>query len=144
VIARLLLICSVCLLSGCSEPDKTGPAPVYPITGKVTVDGESPGEALQISVHNLDGYDPSVESKPGGLMQPDGSFALHTYNAGDGLPVGKYALTFEWKTLNMVSMSHSGEDRLKQRYANVEDSPKEFEVDGSGPVDLGTIPLTTK
>jgi hypothetical protein len=78
------------------------------------------------------------------LTQSDGSFSLNTYEAGDGVPAGRYALTFFWGKWNAISNSYGGKDQLKDRYSKPEKSPTQFEVDGSAPVDLGTIELSTK
>lgn len=54
------------------------------------------------------------------------------------------ALTFLWGKWNPISNSYGGKDQLNDRYSKPEESKIQFEVDGSGPVDLGTIALTTK
>jgi hypothetical protein len=78
------------------------------------------------------------------VTNDDGSFSLNTYVTGDGAPVGKYVLTFKWCEWNGFSNNYSGPDKLKDRYSDSKTSKIQFEVDGSGAVDLGTIPLTTK
>lgn len=138
-----LLIAAICF-SSCSDGIDRGSKPVYPVTGKVTVDGKPPGSVVQIGVHYEEGIDAEDPSTSSGSTQPDGTFALNTYTKGDGLPAGKYKLTFAWKEFNAMSMGYTGEDKLSQRYSDVEDAPVEFMVDGSGPVDLGTIKLTTE
>lgn len=70
--------------------------------------------------------------------------ALNTYEKGDGVPVGRYRLTFEWRQWNAVSMSYGGPDSLKGRYATPKASKIHFVVRESTPVDLGTVLLTTK
>lgn len=132
------------LLSSCRDQIDRGSKAVYPVTGTVTVDGKPPGASLQIQVHEKGGIDSADPSTSSGSTNPDGTFGLQTYIAGDGVPEGEYTLTFTWRELNAISMSYSGEDLLNDRYSDVENSEVKFKVDGSGPVDLGTIALTTE
>jgi hypothetical protein len=141
---HFLLIFAVLSLSACEDKIKPGSKQTFPVSGVVTVDGKPPGSPISISVHDEKGIDPDDPSVSSALVKNDGSFTLSTYQDGDGVPVGKYTLTFFWGTWNAVSMSFGGEDKLKNRYRKAEDSPVTFEVDGSGPVDLGTIELTTE
>lgn len=139
-----LLIFCVLALSACEEKINPGSKQTFPVTGIITVDGKPPGSPIKISVHDAKGIDPNDPSVSWSLSKDDGSFALNTYQAGDGVPVGDYTLTFFWGTWNAVSMSFGGQDRLNDRYRKVEDSTVKFQVDGTGPVNLGTIELTTK
>lgn len=139
----LLIICAICL-SSCGDGIDRGSKPVFPVTGKVLVDGEAPGAVIQIAVHEQGGVDEEDPSVSSGHTETDGTFALNTYVAGDGVPEGEYTLTFTWKTFNAISMSYAGKDKLNGRYDDPETSDIKFTVDGSGPVDLGTIELTTK
>lgn len=142
-VQSVLVVCALAL-SSCGETIDPGSKPVYPVKGTITVDGKPPGTPIQIGVHDKQGVDTKDPSVSSGLCNADGTFALNTYNAGDGVPKGDYTLTFVWKNFNPVSVSYSGEDKLKGKYDKVEDSPVKFQVDGTGPVDLGTIELTTE
>ncbi|HUG18168.1 MAG TPA: hypothetical protein VMM56_04285 [Planctomycetaceae bacterium] len=139
----LLIFCAFAL-SGCEEKINPGSKQTFPVTGVITVDGKPPGSPISISVHDEQGIDPEDPSVSSSLSQNDGSFALNTYQQGDGVPVGKYTLTFYWGTWNAISMGFGGSDRLNDRYRKVEGSTIKFEVDGAGPIDLGTIELTTE
>lgn len=138
-----LMISAVCL-SSCGDGIDHGSKAVFPVTGTITVDGKTPGSALQIVVHEKGGIDKEDPSVSSGNTEPDGTFALSTYVTGDGVPQGEYALTFTWKEFNLLSATYSGKDKLNDRYSNPDTSEVKFTVDGSGPVDLGTIALTTK
>lgn len=138
------IILSTLCFSSCSDNIDRGSKAVYPVSGIVTVDGQPPGEVIQIGVHYSQGLDAADPSTSSGLTNKDGTFALNTYTQGDGVPIGEYTLTFTWKTFNQMSMSYTGEDKLNGRYDDVESSEVKFKVDGSGPVDLGIIALTTK
>ena len=138
-----LMLTAICL-SSCGDGIDRGSKVVFPVTGTITVDGKSPGSALQIAVHEKGGIDKEDPSVSTGVAQPDGTFALSTYVTGDGVPKGEYTLTFTWKEFNLMSATYSGEDKLNDRYSDPDTSEVKFTVDGAGPVDLGTIALTTK
>ena len=64
---------------------------VFPARGKVLVDGK-PLLDGQISFHELN----AKVAKPvriDALVEPDGTFALATYEGRDGAPEGEYAVT---------------------------------------------------
>ena len=132
------------MLSSCGKEKDPNRKATSPVTGKITVDGSAPATPLTILCHDLNGMDAANPTSPSGMTQEGGVFSLNTYETGDGVPVGKYALTFEWGQWNPVSNSFGGPDKLKDRYSDPKTSQVQFEVDGSGPVDLGTIELTTK
>ena len=132
------------VLSSCGKDADPNRKEVFPVAGKITVDGKDPGAPVQVSCQNVDGMDTQNPTVSGCLTANDGSFALNTYETGDGVPAGKYVLTFVWSKWNPISNSFGGKDQLKGRYSDPQKSEIRFEVDGSGPVDLGTIALTTK
>ena len=67
-----------------------------------------------------------------------------TYEAGDGIPPGEYAVTFKWQPFNLMTRDY-GPDKFKGRYAKAESSEIKVSVsEGDPPKDKGTIDLTTK
>jgi hypothetical protein len=138
-----LLLVIICHLAGCSSelpPRK----PTTPVTGVIRVDGAAPGSPLQIVCHKLDGIDAADHTVSQAHSDNDGEFALSTYQQGDGVPAGEYALTVTWGKLNPVSMSYSN-DAFKGRYNDPKTSQVKFTVkDADEPIDLGTIELSTK
>jgi hypothetical protein len=138
------MLLGLVLVSSCGPKVDPNRKATSPVTGKVTVDGKAPGSPLKIICHNLEGLDKQNPTFSWCLTDKDGTFTLNTYEAGDGVPVGKYALTFLWGKWNPISNSYGGKDQWKDRYSIADDSKMPIEVDGSGPVDLGTIALTTK
>ncbi len=138
---RMLWALGLCVLCSCGEE---GPArkATYPVTGTVMVDG-APAANLAIQVHNVNGMDKEQPTVSSAFTKEDGTFALATYDSGDGVPEGEYALTFMWGQMNLVSMNYGGPDRLKDRYRDPKKSEVRFEVNGE-PVDLGSIELRTK
>jgi hypothetical protein len=74
----------------------------------------------------------------------DGSFEIATYQQGDGVPAGDYALIFTWKPFNVMSRDY-GPDKFKGKYAKKEDPQHKFTVkEGDQPMDLGTFALSSK
>ena len=65
--------------------------PLYPVHGKVFFEGKPATKALVV-FHPLDDPDPEPV-QPHALVQPDGSFEIFTYQAGDGAPGGRYTVT---------------------------------------------------
>lgn len=145
ILLRRFSLCGLfLLLSSCGEETDPNRKTTFPVTGRVTVDGVAPSSPLTITCHDLDGIDQTNPTFSKCHTGEDGAFSMNTYETGDGVPEGKYALTFEWGQWNGISNSYGGPDKLKKRYDDPKTSKVQFEVDGSGPVDLGTIALTTK
>lgn len=144
MLRNCLLLLAAISLTSCGDGIDRGSKAVFPVTGVILVDGKAPGSVLQIGVHEQGGIDKEDPSVSSGISNEDGTFALSTYVTGDGVPKGEYTLTFTWKEFNAFSANYSGKDKLNNRYSDVETSEVKFTVDGSGPVDLGTIELTTQ
>ncbi len=112
----------------------------YPVSGKVTVDGKPVGK-LRVFAKAKEAGDPKYPILPQAETKEDGSFQLYSYEPGDGVPAGEYALTFTWQ--EFTGLIYQGPDKLNKRYADPAKSKITMTVE-KGPVDLGTIPLTTK
>lgn len=140
----LCLLLIVCLQISCSG--KRGDRKeTFPVTGQITVDGAVPTDPVQITCHNqaeVDKANPTFP--PPSVTGPEGKFTIDTYEKGDGLPVGKYALTFYIGKYNVINNNYGGPDALKDRYKDPKKSEVTFDVTGPEPLDLGTINLTTK
>jgi len=128
---------------GCGGPYGPPRKETFSVKGRFTVDGQPPGESLQVECHNKAGIDEKMPYVSQALTEPDGSFEISTYDKGDGMPAGDYVLTVTWKQFNAMSMSFGGEDKLKGRYEDPEKSEITVSVKDKS-VDLGEIPLTTK
>ncbi|QDU40357.1 hypothetical protein Mal4_47130 [Maioricimonas rarisocia] len=138
----LLVLCLCC--AGCGEEGPYRKVTV-PVTGQLLVDGKPPGTPVQITCHSLTGIDQEHPTFSKTVSGENGTFAISTYESGDGVPAGEYAVTFEWKTLNLVSMGYSGPDKLKGKYNDPDTSDVKFTItEDSEPIDLGTIELTTE
>jgi hypothetical protein len=119
-----------------------GPArqKTYPVIGKVTVDGKGVAH-VKVMAKAKEAGDPKFPILPQAITKDDGSFELFSYEPGDGIPSGEYALTFTWQDLD--GLRYAGPDKLKKRYAEPAKSMFKVTVE-KGPKDLGTIDLKTK
>ena len=113
----------------------------YPVTGKVTVDGNPVAQLRVFAKMKAAQANAKVPIAPQAQTKDDGSFQLYTYEPGDGVPSGEYALTFTWQ--KFTGLAFEGPDKLKNRYADPGKSTFPLTVEKSR-VDLGTIELKTK
>ncbi len=135
VLLTLLVCCS------CSKDDNR--KAVFPVTGKILVDGK-PVADIAIRCVDQAGFDRKNPTTSHTFTKPDGSFAISTYKSGDGVPVGDYVITLEWGQRNLISMQYGGPDKLNGKYADPKTSEIKFSVKPGVPTDLGTINVTTK
>jgi hypothetical protein len=113
-------------ISACSEDD--GRVPVYPVTGKVTVEREVPVGALVV----LYPVQPNGknELRPSGTVRSDGAFSLTTYVSDDGAPAGEYIATLQWSKLIKKGQDYSaGPNVVPKEYATRETSPWNLRVE---------------
>jgi len=138
---RLLVMIAVSLLfCSCSKRDYG--KETIPVTGEVYVDG-SPAAELNVTLHNVNGMDASVPTVSATFTKEDGTFALSTFEEGDGVPVGEYVATFEWGQFNALSRSYE-KDKLKGKYKDPKKSEFKVSVVEGQPTDMGRIDLKTK
>ncbi|HTN75740.1 MAG TPA: hypothetical protein VL096_10860 [Pirellulaceae bacterium] len=134
----LLAIPAVMLLSGCgkSEPKREA---VSPVTGKVSFNGQPPVGA-QLVLHSVT----PVAGRtlvPVALVNPDGTFKVTSYDAGDGAPPGDYVATITW--LKVTDEGGRGPNVLPKDYEKKETSPIKFKVvDGNN--EIPAIEITGK
>ncbi|MBW3599311.1 MAG: hypothetical protein KY475_18830 [Planctomycetes bacterium] len=141
--AAAVLIAGVFLASAsCSQSDPNRKA-TYPVAGELYVDGK-PAENVQVVLHDRAGMDTAQPTFSTTFTGKDGKFSLSTYEAGDGVPAGDYAVTFRWGELNVFSMQYGGPDKLKGKYDDPETTPFQVTVEEGKPTDLGRIELTTE
>jgi hypothetical protein len=110
------------------------------VTGKVTVDGKNVAH-VKVVARAKEVGDPKFPILPQAVTKDDGTFELFSYESGDGIPAGDYALAFTWQDLD--GLRYAGPDKLGNRYADPAKSTFKVTVE-ERPVDLGTIELTTK
>ena len=129
---------------GCGEPQMGNRKETAPVVGQIVVDGAPPSSPIKVMCHPVNGMDQENPSVSWCMTGEDSKFEISTYEAGDGVPPGDYKLTFLWGTMNVVSMSYGGPDKLGGRYDDPEESEFEFTVQAGEPLDLGQLQLTTK
>jgi hypothetical protein len=142
---RIGLSCLVvATLASCSEEEPFRKETVA-VTGQVLVDGQPPASPVQIQCHSLQGLDSEHPTFSQTVTGENGSFAISTYESGDGVPPGEYVLTFAWQEFNVISMSYGGPDKFGNQYSDSKTSEFKLSVaSGSEPIDMGQIQLSTK
>jgi hypothetical protein len=107
------------LLTGCGEARKA----VFPVKGKVLDADGNPAAGAKVIFHATDSQDPTAPH-PVGVADAAGEFTLTTYKKDDGAPAGSYAVTVQWSPEGInPNSAFAGADRLKGRYATVQNSP---------------------
>ena len=139
VLSAAILLASA---AGCSPqgPPRTA---TYPVTGQVFVDGQPTAE-LAVFFTNANGVDKNQPTFSTANTDAEGKFKVSTYESGDGIPEGTYAVTFMWGQVNLMTMSYGGPDKLNDRYSNPETSTFKVTVKRGEPADMGKLSLTTK
>jgi hypothetical protein len=137
-----IAVAALAMLQGCGEKPPNGPrVPTFPVVGQVLVDGK-PAEFLCVKCEPLFEKSAAVPDS-GAFTDKDGRFALFTFESGDGVPAGKYKLTFMWGSMNLMSGQYGPPDKLNNRYRKAADSPVEVEVSNKR-IEVGTIELSSK
>ena len=71
---------------------------VFPLAGKLTIDGQSPdlkpGVRLFVMLHGREKLDSASGPLFHAACKPNGEFSFNSYVQGDGIPAGKYVVTF--------------------------------------------------
>ncbi|WP_164102087.1 hypothetical protein [Candidatus Laterigemmans baculatus] len=83
------------LLAGCGGDDAWH-AETQPVQGKITINGQPPAGAV-VTLYPTGAEFDVRESKPWGVVGPDGIYQLRTYEKGDGAPRGEYDVTIVWR-----------------------------------------------
>jgi hypothetical protein len=93
-------------------------ASLYPLAGKVTIDGQ-PAQYAKPQRLVMMLYDPTRPDlppfkRPCKDISAEGTFAFGTYAKGDGLPAGKFVVTFA--VLRVTNQGLLGPDQLNNLY----------------------------
>jgi hypothetical protein len=130
----LAVLFALMLLDGCGRKRGPEPKPTHPVSGRVMMNGRPVANAL-IIFHPLDAdAADSSAVRAYGRTDAAGNFFLATYKAGDGAPVGRYAMTVT------IYDDKDGVHRLPVRYASPNSSLLRFQIPEGGAV-LETIEL---
>ena len=108
------LLGCLALFSGCFET--SWKAATCPTTGSVMVNGKPAFDAF-IRMTSRSGPIDERNSDCWAYVQEDGTFAMSTYEMGDGCPPGEYDLLLRWPADRLTMMP----DRLGGKYWNPED-----------------------
>jgi hypothetical protein len=124
VVAGVLLFSLLASACGPSRP------PLYPFTGKVTYKGK-PTPGAQLILHPVGSEDPNAP-QPSGVVKDDGSFALSTFQPGDGAPAGDYKVAIIWiEAKAKADRDAELPNKLPAKYADVKQSGLTLKVEKS-------------
>lgn len=84
-ICMLMTAGAILAMACCVGCGTTGPA-IAPVNGKVLIDGKPLTQGRVVAV-------PAAGRGANGIIQPDGSFTLSTYEPGDGALVGTHKIS---------------------------------------------------
>lgn len=102
-------------LPACGQSD--GKRPVFPVSGKVLIDGQ-PGHEVRLLFIPTNTAD-TMAPKPTAITDEQGNLIVTTYVTGDGAPEGEYKISLEWpKMVNYFGRMQPGPDRLGGKYKN--------------------------
>lgn len=126
-IVAVLGLTAACLAAGCRRAEnesldaflkQAGPnrLNVYPLAGKVTIDGQPPQFArpLRLVVMLNDPSNANLARRPARQCNDEGEFAFGTYRKQDGVPAATYVVTFA--VLKLTPQGFVGPDQLKNLY----------------------------
>jgi hypothetical protein len=92
-----LLTVTLAASCGKSRPEIKGKLPLFPVTGKVTMNGQPMPGAI-VLLHPIFEFPASAApQRPRAKAEDNGTFKLSTYANQDGAPAGKYYVTVSWK-----------------------------------------------
>jgi hypothetical protein len=113
--------------------------PVYPVTGKVIVEGDFPAGATVV----LHPVDSSRTIRPRGVVGVDGTFSVTTYLPADGAPAGEYKVTVAWNkpVRNRHGELVAGPGLTPRAYTHPETTPFAVTV-RSGDNELSPLQIT--
>jgi hypothetical protein len=133
--ALLIAVPSLLTLVGCAD----AVAPVFPVTGRVTYQGK-PAAGAQVFLNAVRANEIDDVSA-NATVKDDGTFAITTYEQGDGAPDGDYVVTVQWfKLVTNDGGSGAGPNVLPKEYASPSTSPVKVSVKGS-PTDIPPIAI---
>ena len=104
---------------------------VFPLAGKLAIDGQSPDLKPGIRLFVMLYDRAKLDAAPAPLFQatckPNGEFNFNTYLQGDGIPPGKYVMTFV-KLRRAFRQGYRGPDLLKNLYNDPDVNAKTAEL----------------
>jgi hypothetical protein len=101
--------------------------PVHVVRGKLTLDG-SPVADAQVTCFSISADGKTYSRVGDAFAEGDGTFAVSTYKAFDGLPTGQYAASVTLRQPYYEASGKPGPNRLPAKYADPKTSELTFEV----------------
>jgi hypothetical protein len=138
IVASTVAIVVLFVLAGCG---RSGPPRVEtnPTKGSITYQGQPIGGAF-LALHPKVGAAADVPTATA-VVQPDGAFAVTTYDTGDGAPEGDYVVTIQWRKATKSGGEFvPGPNLLPAKYSRPESSDVVVHV-ASGTNELPPIVL---
>jgi BON domain-containing protein len=120
VLASTVALIAGLMLAGCG---RVGPprVPTHPTKGSVTYQGQ-PISGAFLALHPRNGAPADVPTSTA-VVQPDGTFAVTTYDASDGVPEGEYVVTIQWRKATKSGGEYlPGPNLLPVKYSRPETS----------------------
>ena len=111
---------------------------VYPLAGRVLIDGEAPhlanGERIVVMLNDSTQPDVALPQRKRVVCGSQGEFAFQTYTPNDGVPPGKYVITLAQLKFNK-KRGFRGPDGLKNLYNDPDKNAQdhEFTIDHQAP-----------
>jgi len=119
---QIALIALTLCGNGCGRADHPR---TYPVKGTLEINGQPAAGVTLIFIAN-----PPIEqlpSAPTAVTESDGSFALTTFRAKDGAPVGEYNVILSWPEWRKGFKA--GPDRLNQAFGDATKSTLKAKVE---------------
>jgi hypothetical protein len=107
-----MLLCLALL--GCPACAANGRKPVYPVRGRVLVEGKPATQAM-VTFHPVGEGGPEAVH-PVGHVDEQGYFTLTSYVTGDGAPEGEYRVAVVWYLATRTRNPAEGDDYQTQNY----------------------------
>jgi hypothetical protein len=99
-VALFVGLLTVALSAGCGgkgRPEMKGKLPLFPVTGKLMLDGQ-PMVGATILFYPTTAFPAgAAKQRPRATVDTDGTFHVSTYANDDGAPAGDYKVTVSWK-----------------------------------------------
>ncbi|HEX4069989.1 MAG TPA: hypothetical protein VHX68_02425 [Planctomycetaceae bacterium] len=97
VVCVALVTASLSVGCGKSRPEIKGKLPVFPVKGKVMMDGQPMAGATVLFYPTQEFPKGAAQQRPRAVVEDDGTFQVSTYGTNDGAPAGEYKVTVSWK-----------------------------------------------
>ena len=113
----ITLITAVAMLVGCADSDRPK---TVPISGRVTIDGQPPGEFGKLFFTPTQAAEGYVKRPASGSFDPEGNYRIMSWEPDDGLVPGHY-------TVNIAPVDMQA-TKVPQKYHQSDTSGLEVEV----------------